>query len=563
MGLNFSRFGTRLAAIFALILLAFAAVGLNTWLALQQLAQEAADISHSRVPQVLRLADMRTEIARMHSQSRQLMLVKTPEQARVAIDEINASFTLISEGIEEFNKYIFSDKARQQVADMRRHLATYRGALDGFIALTRNGQSDGNEQLAQAFKQLDARTPLVNVFHEARDWQQEILGQRTQMIEDNVASLQVQLLGAVLAVMAIAVAATLWLMAMLRRRLQEATTVAQRIAANDLAEPVAVTGADEFTVLLQEMAAMRDSLHKVVSEVRQASESIQVASREVATGNQDLSSRTEATASNLEETASSMEQITATVKHSADSARQADQLATSAADVARHGGEVMGQVMHTMDDIAQSSQKIADIIGVIDSIAFQTNILALNAAVEAARAGEQGRGFAVVASAVRSLAEQSSQAAREITALIGASVDQVQAGSSLVRSAGATMDDIVSSVQRVTDIIGEITAAANEQSNGISLVNTAVGQLDQMTQQNAALVEQSSAAAQSMQEQTQRLNEVVAIFKLGAQAQRSGAGTAPRAAPRPPVAPSKPAAMPRKSAAAKTETAAADDWESF
>ena len=255
-------------------------------------------------------------------------------------------------------------------------------------------------------------------------------------------------------------------------------------------------------------------LNQAMTEVQGSVESIQTASAEIAVGNQDLSSRTEQTASNLQQTASSMEQLTGTVKQSADSARQANQLASSAAAVAARGGQVVSEVVSTMNEINTSSKKIADIIGVIDGIAFQTNILALNAAVEAARAGEQGRGFAVVASEVRSLAGRSAEAAREIKALIGASVGKVESGSRLVANAGDTMAEIVSSVQRVTDIIGEITAAASEQSDGIGQVNASVIALDQMTQQNAALVEQSAAAAESLKDQALRLNEVVGSFNL-------------------------------------------------
>jgi methyl-accepting chemotaxis protein len=264
------------------------------------------------------------------------------------------------------------------------------------------------------------------------------------------------------------------------------------------------------------LGAMNASLHQMVTQVRQSADSIQTASSEVATGNQDLSSRTEQTASNLQQTASSMEQLTGTVKQSADSARQANQLATSAAEVAARGGVAVGQVVTTMEDINASSKKISDIIGVIDGIAFQTNILALNAAVEAARAGEQGRGFAVVASEVRSLASRSAAAAKEIKGLIGASVEKVEGGTRLVTDAGKTMDEIVSSVKRVSDIIGEITSASGEQSQGISEINGAVAQLDQMTQQNAALVEESTAAAESLKEQAMRLAEVVGTFKLEA-----------------------------------------------
>ena len=239
-----------------------------------------------------------------------------------------------------------------------------------------------------------------------------------------------------------------------------------------------------------------------------------MSSSEVATGNADLSQRTEHTASNLQQTASSIEQLSGTVRQSADAASTANQLAASAATVARRGGEVVSQVVSTMDEINTSSKKIADIIGVIDGIAFQTNILALNAAVEAARAGEQGRGFAVVASEVRGLAKRSGDAAREIKSLIGASVEKVESGSRLVADAGSTMNEIVASVQRVSDMIGDITAASNEQSQGIGQVNTAVTQLDRMTQQNAALVEQSAAAAESLKQQATRLNEVVGAFRL-------------------------------------------------
>ena len=266
--------------------------------------------------------------------------------------------------------------------------------------------------------------------------------------------------------------------------------------------------------LLDGLKRMVDSMRTTLLQVRSSTDSIGTASSEIATGNQDLSARTEQTASNLQQAASSMEQLTGTVKQSADSARQANQLASSAAEVAARGGAVVSQVVATMDDINTSSKKIADIIGVIDGIAFQTNILALNAAVEAARAGEQGRGFAVVASEVRSLAQRSAEAAKEIKGLIGASVEKVEGGSRLVADAGQTMTEIVGSVKRVSDIIAEITAAAAEQSQGISEVNSSVTQLDQMTQQNAALVEESAAAAESLREQAARLATVVGTFRL-------------------------------------------------
>jgi methyl-accepting chemotaxis protein len=298
--------------------------------------------------------------------------------------------------------------------------------------------------------------------------------------------------------------------------LREAVSVSERIAANDLSQDLHSDRRDELGTLLRALAGMQTSLRRMVSQVRGATDSISTASAEIATGNADLSARTEQTASNLQQTAASMEQLTGTVKQSADAARQANQLASSSAEVAARGGQVVSQVVSTMDEINASSKKISDIIGVIDGIAFQTNILALNAAVEAARAGEQGRGFAVVAGEVRSLAGRSAEAAREIKGLIGASVERVEAGSRLVADAGQTMQEIVGSVQRVSDIIGEITAASAEQSDGIGQVNGSVLQLDQMTQQNAALVEESAAAAESLKDQASRLAQVVGRFRTAA-----------------------------------------------
>ena len=292
--------------------------------------------------------------------------------------------------------------------------------------------------------------------------------------------------------------------------------MANRVAAGDLSTPVTARGQDEVGDMMRALATMSESLVRVIGQVRSSIDSIGTASAQIASGNQDLSARTEQTASNLQETAASMEQLTGTVRQSADSARQANQLAATAAEVAARGGSVVSQVVTTMDEINHSSRKINDIIGVIDGIAFQTNILALNAAVEAARAGEQGRGFAVVAGEVRNLAQRSAEAAKEIKGLIGASVERVDAGSRLVADAGQTMSEIVGSVQRVSDIIGEITAAAGEQSEGIGQVNVAVNQLDQMTQQNAALVEQSAAAAQSLKEQAEQLALVVGRFRTTA-----------------------------------------------
>ncbi len=316
--------------------------------------------------------------------------------------------------------------------------------------------------------------------------------------------------------------------------LQEAEEFAAGVRGGDLTQSLAVTGNDECGRLAQSLADMQTSLQDIVGKVRQAAESIQVASSEVASGNQDLSDRTEQTASSLQQTASSMNELTGTVNQTADSARTASQLASQASSSAERGGSVVGEVVTTMERINSSSRRIADIISTIDGIAFQTNILALNAAVEAARAGEAGRGFAVVAGEVRLLAQRSAEAAKEIKSLINASVESVGAGTRLVADAGNTMAEIVANVQRVTDIIGEISAAAGEQSSGIGNVNRSVANLDQATQQNAALVEQSAAAAQSLRDQAQRLSEVVATFKLpGASLKPQAAKPSPKQSPAP------------------------------
>jgi methyl-accepting chemotaxis protein len=294
-----------------------------------------------------------------------------------------------------------------------------------------------------------------------------------------------------------------------------AMKVAQTVASGDLSSHIVVTGTDETGQLLAAMKDMQDSLVKVVSSVRNGSESVSTASSEIAQGNNDLSQRTEEQASALEETAASMEELSATVKQNADNARQANQLAQNASSVAIKGGEVVAQVVDTMKGINESSRKISDIISVIDGIAFQTNILALNAAVEAARAGEQGRGFAVVASEVRSLAGRSAEAAKEIKTLISNSVERVEQGTGLVDQAGVTMTEVVASIRRVNDIMGEISAASTEQSQGVGQIGEAIQQIDQVTQQNAALVEEMAAAASSLKSQAQELVSTVAVFKLG------------------------------------------------
>ena len=312
-----------------------------------------------------------------------------------------------------------------------------------------------------------------------------------------------------------AAAIGVWLVRSITAPLDYAVRIARSVASGDLTQTVEVASTNEMGQLLRAMKDMNASLQSIVGEVRSGSHTIATAAGEIASGNLDLSSRTEQQASSLEETASSMEELTSTVKQNADHARQASELAVSASEVAVKGGAVVREVVQTMGAINDSARKIVDIITVIDSIAFQTNILALNAAVEAARAGEQGRGFAVVASEVRNLAHRSAAAAKEITALINDSVDKVGTGSKLVDQAGSTMQEVVLSVQRVSDLIGEITLASQEQSSGIEQINQAITQMDEVTQQNAALVEQAAAAAGSLQEQSEHLAQAVGVFKIG------------------------------------------------
>ncbi|GKS73399.1 MCP four helix bundle domain-containing protein [Acidovorax sp. SUPP950] len=432
---------------------------------------------------------------------------------------------------QQIEKMLDSDAERALFAQIGENRKAYLSTRDEVSRLKKEGNA---EATARAFTERyePASANLQKTMARMADLQRSELDAAGERIR--AASQAATGLLTALCVGSLLLAALLaWrLTVSITRPLAEARQVAEQIAAMDLTgQDHGRHATDETGLLLRALASMRGALEGSLMEVRNVADSIATATREIATGNADLSQRTEQTASNLQETASSMEELTATVRQSADSAATANKLATSAAEVAARGGQVVTQVVSTMDEINQSSRQISDIIGVIDGIAFQTNILALNAAVEAARAGEQGRGFAVVASEVRSLAGRSADAAKEIKALIGNSVEKVAAGSRLVQDAGTTMEEIVSSVQRVSDIIGEITAATSEQSDGIRQVNTAVNQLDQMTQQNAALVEESAAAAESLNDQASRLAATVARFRLNAMGSAGLARGALAAAP--------------------------------
>ena len=466
----------------------------------------------------------------------------------------------ISETQAKLEAMLDSPEEQAISADIKEKRSQYVGLRNTILKLKAEGKQDEAAALTN-----DKLVPMLEVYDAS------IRGMLTHQAEriDKAAEAVHGLNRAgranviVLAVVALLLGGVLaWLLTRsITRPLNEAVRVAQTVADGDLTSRIESSSRDETGQLMQALKNMNASLATVVSGVRQGTDAIATASGQIAAGNQDLSSRTEEQASSLEQTAASMEELTSTVKQNADNARQANQLALSASEVAVKGGNVVGQVVDTMASINASSKKIVDIIGVIDGIAFQTNILALNAAVEAARAGEQGRGFAVVASEVRNLAQRSGAAAKEIKGLIDDSVGKVDMGSALVGEAGKTMAEIVGSVKRVTDIIGEITAASQEQSTGIEQVNQAIAQMDQVTQQNAALVEEAAAAAQSMQEQAASLVGAVSVFRLdGTQAHRPELAFAAPKALRP--------APDRKSAAtAAPQLAAAGtangDWTEF
>ena len=432
-------------------------------------------------------------------------------------------------------------------AEIKRNYDIYHNALAELIQLLGAGKiNEFFDQPTQGYQ--DGFEKQYVAYMEQNDRLYDIA------VSDNNASYSQAmwiLVGVMIVVLAVILAVWFGIKASLVAPMNRLIDSIRHIAGGDLVKPIEVDGSNEMGQLAESLRHMQGELMRTVGDVRNGANAIYSGASEIATGNNDLSSRTEQQAASLEETAASMEQLTATVKQNAENARQASHLALSASETAQRGGKVVDNVVQTMRDISTSSQKIADIISVIDGIAFQTNILALNAAVEAARAGEQGRGFAVVAGEVRNLAQRSAQAAREIKSLIEDSVGKVDVGSTLVESAGETMAEIVSAVTRVTDIMGEIASASDEQSRGIDQVGLAVAEMDRVTQQNAALVEESAAAAAALEEQASRLTEAVAVFLIQQQQQQQREASA--------VVKTVTPATPRKMAVADSE----ENWETF
>ena len=450
-----------------------------------------------------------TNAARNHA-----MIVSSDPALVAAFKEaVNATTNDISEMQKRLESLPLTDadKAQlQKIADLRKSVIAFREK-----ARAARGDNKADEALLILNTQyLPAMANYIGAQKELVKMQEKRVVDVQSDTESRRQANSVGILIGLAVVVGLIGSGTIWLVRSIRDPLDQANEIAARIAQGDLSAEISTRRQDEFGNLLRSLATMNDSLGRMVTQVRLSTDNIATASAEIASGNNDLAQRTEQTSSNLQSTASSMDALTATVEQSTENARQASSLAENASVVAQRGGTVVTQVVSTMQEIDASSKKIADIIGVIDGIAFQTNILALNAAVEAARAGEQGRGFAVVASEVRSLAQRSASAAKEIKGLISTSVEKVESGTRLVTDAGATMQDIVQSVRRVADVIGEITSAANAQSSGIAGVNEAIGNLDQMTQQNAALVEQSAAAAESLREQAHSMKQAVAVFRV-------------------------------------------------
>jgi methyl-accepting chemotaxis protein len=418
-----------------------------------------------------------------------------------------------SEILKRLGEVVQSDKGKELLAKVVELRTQYSPVRDRFIK-TASGSTELATTILYA-ELVPLQKQLIKAVAVLVSLEEEDMQVAKAQVEADIRNLRLTVLVSSALALLAATAAALSITRSVTHPINQAVGFARSVASGDLTAHIHATGNSETSLLLRAMREMQEGLVKVVSNVRQGSESVATASAEIAQGNNDLSARTEQQASALEETAASMEELSSTVKQNADSARQANQLAASASTVAIKGGEVVSQVVDTMKGINESSRKISDIISVIDGIAFQTNILALNAAVEAARAGEQGRGFAVVASEVRSLAGRSAEAAKEIKSLINASVERVEQGTVLVDQAGSTMTEVVSSIRRVTDIMGEISAASNEQAQGVAQVGEAVTQMDQTTQQNAALVEEMAAAASSLKSQANELVQAVAAFNLG------------------------------------------------
>ncbi len=588
MNLNDMKISTRLMLGFGAMALLIALLGAISLFEVSAITLSFNAVAKDRLPKAVSSYEIEGDINLIARAMRNMVIMSEAADVEKEAAHIVAASKDIDTRLDSLVATDKSDAGKAIVVKVTEARAKYVPIQRKFVELAAAGKTAASEalllgDLRQAEQSYgDAIDGLLKFLNERMD-------ESAAEVSAAVTSMRLLVGGAVGVALVVALMMALWIIRAITGPINQAVKVSRAVADGDLSMQFDAVGTNETGQLLLALKDMQTSLSRVVGSVRQGSESVATASAQIAQGNQDLSSRTESQASALEQTAASMEQLNATVKQNSDSARQANQLAMNASTVAIKGGEVVAQVVDTMRGINESSHKISDIISVIDGIAFQTNILALNAAVEAARAGEQGRGFAVVATEVRSLAGRSADAAKEIKSLISASVQRVEQGTQLVDQAGVTMTEVVSSIRRVTDIMGEISSASNEQSLGVSQVGEAVTQMDQVTQQNAALVEEMAAAASSLNSQAHELVQTVAIFKLPGghgsgfvmrSAGPSGAARAPYAAskPRPasralpaaakvrlaaPAPKAAPKASPPQLAAKAAAPAADDSWETF
>ncbi len=517
------RLFSKLMLSFAVVLVLCLGLGIFSVAQLAKVNQTSTDLQTNWMPSVRVLLEIKYDIARYRAQETQHILSETPDDMAKYEKRMAEFLDKLQKHRAEYEKLITEPEERSGYAEFGKLWEQYLAESAQIIKLSR------------AEKNAEARTLVrgksSTLFNQASEITERLAnvnidgGNRASELGNELyASSRLWIIGIIVLCIALGALQAVWISGLISRPLVNAVQIAQTVAAGNLTSQIVVNTSDETGQLLQALKEMNDNLQSIVGQVRAGTDVISTAASEIASGNLDLSARTEQQASSLEETASSMEELTSTVKQNGDNARRANELAHSASGIAMQGGDVVSQVVETMGSINASSSKIVDIIGVIDGIAFQTNILALNAAVEAARAGEQGRGFAVVASEVRNLAQRSASAAKEIKSLITDSVAKVEVGSRLVQQAGRTMDEVVSSVKKVSDIVAEITIAGKEQEVGIEQINQAVAEMDTVTQQNAALVEQAAAASASMQEQAENLSRVVSIFKLEPGAGAGGGG---------------------------------------
>jgi methyl-accepting chemotaxis protein len=549
------RVGTRLALAFAVLLaLMLAMAGVGAMLA-KSINFYAEYYPENILPSLRVIHQIDNAISDARRLEQQHILTDDDKEKKALLARIAKARADLQQRLKDYEVLASDDQDRALMNKVRDGFAAYVAIEDKVLKASEDSAADPTQ--GTAARELTfgpgraAFTPVRDAVSQWWDYNEKLAGQTTDAAVAAYRRVLWTFAGASVVALVIGVLAALAITRSITEPVQRAAEAVKAVAGGDLTQRLQGSSRDELGQLLDGLDEMTQNLARMVAGVRQGCEQINVAAAEIAQGNADLSARTESQASSLEQTAASVEEITAQIKANADNARQADQLANHASEVAGAGGVAVGEVVATMDAISASSRKIADIIGVIDGIAFQTNILALNAAVEAARAGEQGRGFAVVAGEVRLLAQRSAEAAKEIKALIGDSVSKVEDGSAQVLSARETIGQMVNEVRKVTDLVGEITVSSREQSEGVGQINAAVSQLDQATQQNAALVEQTAAAAESMRTQTMKLTEAVAVFRVDA-GMAAGARSASAPVPRP-AASHRPAA-PRPALAAKAAT---------